>query len=222
MLFNSCEKKDNLIQYFSYRFKYLHYNYFLDKYFYRIMDGIKKTLTGLIILGIGLSSILTPIIFTLNNPEQEINEDNYILIDNLNDEEPQPIKDDGGTGKDDDPEPKDQIITATVDFCPKTLNLKSKGKWVTIYIELPVEYNVANINLTTVILQEIIPAELNPSSLGDYDEDNIPDLMVKFNRQDLKGLLEPGENVEITVTGEFSNGNGLTFEGMDTNSVINP
>ena len=36
-------------------------------------------------------------------------------------------------------------ITATIDFDPDTLNKKSCGKWVVVYIELPSGYIVNNI-----------------------------------------------------------------------------
>ena len=35
-----------------------------------------------------------------------------------------------------------QIIPATIDFDPDTLNLGSNGKWVTVYIELLTGYDV--------------------------------------------------------------------------------
>ena len=50
-------------------------------------------------------------------------------------------------------------------------------------------------------------------NVGDYDNDGIPDLMVKFNRQAVQGILEPGDNVEITVTGELID--EIPFEGKD-------
>jgi hypothetical protein len=83
---------------------------------------------------------------------------------------------------------------ATIDFHPNTLNLKSKGKWVTCYIELE-GHDVEDINIETIAITSIavngedaeviddIPAEDHPTEVGDYDGDGIPDLMVKFDRQ---------------------------------------
>lgn len=45
-----------------------------------------------------------------------------------------------------------------------------------------------------------MPAELGPSGIGDYDDDGIPDLMVKFSRSAVQAILEPGE-VELAVIG---------------------
>ena len=64
-------------------------------------------------------------------------------------------------------------ITATVDIDPDTLNLKSKGKWITAYIELPSGYDVADIDVATVMLDDTVPAESRPSQLGDRDQNRL-------------------------------------------------
>jgi len=108
-------------------------------------------------------------------------------------------------------------ITATIDFDPDTLNQKSQGKWVVVYIELPQGYNVANIIISSLLLEETIPAEPWPYSIGDYDKDGIPDLMVKFNRADVINLLPSGNNVIVHVKGMVGT---TTFEGFDIIRVI--
>ena len=80
-------------------------------------------------------------------------------------------------------------ITATIDFDPNTLNKKSNGNWVTVYIELPAGYNVNNIIISSIRLQGTIHAEPWPYCIGDYDNDGIPDLMVKFKRADVINIL---------------------------------
>jgi parallel beta-helix repeat protein len=107
--------------------------------------------------------------------------------------------------------------TATIDFDPDTLNLKSKGKWVTVYIELPEGYNVMDINPSSIKLNGTL-AEQSPMIIGDYDEDDIPDLMVKFDRSYVQESLKPGDEVEIIVTMELNDGTG--FEGTDYIRVI--
>ena len=108
------------------------------------------------------------------------------------------------------------VVTATVNIAPETLNLISKGKWITAYIELPEGYDASDIDILSVRLNGEIPAELHPTEIGDYDEDGIPDLMVKFGRQDLIAILSVGE-ATLTITGEV---NGISFEGSDTIRVI--
>lgn len=104
-------------------------------------------------------------------------------------------------------------LQAAVDFDPDTSNLKSKGKFVTAYIELPSSYDVAQIDVSTISLNGTVPALPRPTEIGDYDKDDIPDLMVKFDRAAVQSVIGSGESVEVTVTGEVA---GVAFEGRDT------
>lgn len=107
---------------------------------------------------------------------------------------------------------------AIIDIKPNTLNLKSKGKWITTYITLPEDYNVEDIDVETILLDGTIPAGIHPTEIGDYDEDDIPDLMVKFDRAPvikyILGLGFTDGEVILTVTGELLD--GTLFEGTDT------
>jgi parallel beta-helix repeat protein len=105
----------------------------------------------------------------------------------------------------------------TIDFDPDTLNLKTKDNYVTVYIELPKGYDVAKIDVSSIRLNGTVPALAKPTQVGDYDKDGMPDLMVKFDRAAVGGILTAGEQVEITVTGEVA---GIGFEGSDTIRVI--
>jgi formylglycine-generating enzyme required for sulfatase activity len=111
-------------------------------------------------------------------------------------------------------------LQATVDIDPDTLNLKSKGKWITCYIELPEGYDVADIDISTIMLNGQVPAESRPTGILDYDGDGIAELMVKFSRSSVQALLTPGETTELTVTGELVD--GTKFEGTETIRVIDP
>jgi parallel beta-helix repeat protein len=123
-------------------------------------------------------------------------------------------------------------ITAAVDIDPDTLNLRSQRQWITCYIELPESYNLSDIDISTVMLNDTIPVSLLdvpapepvPTEIGDYDSDGIPDLMVKFNRTKvIEFLLSKGimyGNVTLTVTGELFD--GTPFEGTDIVKVLFP
>ena len=115
----------------------------------------------------------------------------------------------------------EKVIPADVTIEPETLNVKSNGEWITAYIELPECYNVADINCSTIRLEDEIAADScdRPleSVIGDHDENGIPDLMVKFDRAEVIEYLEPGESVELCVTGEVA---GKQFKGCDTIRVI--
>ncbi|MBI5676858.1 MAG: hypothetical protein HZC48_13745 [Nitrospirae bacterium] len=108
-------------------------------------------------------------------------------------------------------------ITATINFDPDTLNQRSQGKWVVVYIELPQGYNVADIIVSSILLEGTIPAEPWPYSISDHDKDRIPDLMVKFNRTNIINLLPAGDNVIVHVKGIAGT---TTFEGFDRIRVI--
>jgi len=122
-------------------------------------------------------------------------------------------------------------IPATVDIHPVTLNLKSKGKWITCYIELPEGYNVADINVSTVVLNDTVPAELHPTEVGDYDNDTIPDLMVEFDRAEVISYILANVNmtelyeerfmtIPLTLTGYLYD--GTPFQGSDTITIMLP
>jgi signal peptidase I len=121
-------------------------------------------------------------------------------------------------------------VPATVDIHPDTLNIKSYGRWVTAYIELPQGHNVGNIDLSTVRLcigevtacpdDASVPAREDPSSVGDHDHDDISDRMVKFDRHELIVLLAgQSGDVTLTVAGLVSPP-GEPFAGSDTIRVI--
>jgi hypothetical protein len=54
--------------------------------------------------------------------------------------------------------------------------------------------------------------------IGDYDENGINDLEVKFERQELIPLLNAG-NVSVSICGELND--GTNFEGSKAIKVIN-
>jgi hypothetical protein len=108
-------------------------------------------------------------------------------------------------------------VEATVDLKPETLNRKSAGARVTCYIELPEGCSLADIELGSLLLNGAVPANPFPAAIGDYDDDGIPDLMVKFDRAQLVAVLEPGDQV-VELTGGLSDGTLLV--GSDTVRVI--
>ena len=108
------------------------------------------------------------------------------------------------------------VVSSTINIKPKVLNLKSKGRWITAFIELPEGYEKGDIDISTVMLNGEIPAESHPTKIGVFDEAGISDLMVKFDRQDLIDILSAGE-ATLTITGKV---NDTPFEGSDTIRVI--
>ncbi len=104
------------------------------------------------------------------------------------------------------------IIEVPINLDPDTLNLKSNGNWITVYITLPSEYDPNDVLLPSVLINSTIPA----------DRSDIQDgvLMIKFNRDLLANYLA-GEDglVQLTVTGEIYR--QAIFKGDDQIKVKN-
>lgn len=102
-------------------------------------------------------------------------------------------------------------LEAGIDIDPDTLNVKSKGRWITCYIYLPEDYNVADIDSYSVFLEDEIEA---PWIWFDEKEQVA---MARFNRSEVLDILGAGE-VELTVSGILSD--RTRFKGTDTVTVI--
>jgi PKD repeat protein len=108
----------------------------------------------------------------------------------------------------------------TIDFDPDTLNLASKGKVVTVYIELPAGYSLNQIDISSIKINNTVFALTYPFEINDYDYDGIPELMVKFDRASVialfSGMNIPG-NYVIEVTGKWKD---ICFKANTTIRVI--
>jgi len=103
-------------------------------------------------------------------------------------------------------------VEATVRITPRTLNLKNEDKWMTCHIELPEGYDVADIDIESILLNDVVPAEPDPTGGGGKK------LMVKFSRSAIQDIVSVGE-ADLKVTGLVG---GVYFEGWDTITVIDP
>lgn len=109
-------------------------------------------------------------------------------------------------------EPQKVFLNVNID--PDTLNLKSKGRWITAYIEISPDYDVSNIDITSLLLEDSISAEKHPVKIEDYNGNGILDLMVKFDRADLEDIVYPAPQFELTITGRTYL--GVPLEGSDS------
>ena len=119
-------------------------------------------------------------------------------------------------------------IEALIDIDPDTLNKKSHGKWITVYITLPDGFDVGTIDTSSIAITSLIGETCDPHytqeadlsltpQVGDRDEDGILDLTVKFDRQVLLASLCL-DDVSITIEGELTTGE--LFSGSDSIRII--
>jgi YVTN family beta-propeller protein len=112
-------------------------------------------------------------------------------------------------------------FAADIRVTPRTLNLQSRGRFVTGLIELPVSapIDVYDIDVGSVLLQDTISVVPGSAEFGDEDGDGAEDLVVKFDRSEFQAVIPQGEFVEVTISGEA----GIhTFMGLDTIRTLRP
>jgi hypothetical protein len=106
------------------------------------------------------------------------------------------------------PPPFHVLIPAIVQIKPETLQLKSKGV-MTAYVQLPEQYRIEDINISTVTLQGA------PAVRGNIEGNT---LVLKFDRQKLQNIVTGGE-IELLLSGQLTDGS--IFKGTDAIRVIN-
>ncbi len=105
-----------------------------------------------------------------------------------------------------------QMRSITLDIDPDTLNLKSKGRWITAYFTTEDTY-ADDIDTSSLLLNDVITPEW-------WDMQNNTTLMVKFDRAAVQAIVPLSDSVDIKVTGQWTNGE--SFEVHDMIRVINP
>ncbi|MFQ5838593.1 MAG: hypothetical protein ACE5HJ_07400 [Thermoplasmata archaeon] len=116
-------------------------------------------------------------------------------------------------------------VGANINIDPDTLNLRSRGRFITAYIEIP-DHDLSQVDIGSVMLSDgvgEVPAVSDPDfgfvkdpEIRDRDGDGLPELIVKFSREAVKEVVTTGWNT-LTVSGTV---NGLPFEGSDTIRAI--
>jgi hypothetical protein len=102
-------------------------------------------------------------------------------------------------------------LVAEVRIIPRTINLESKGKWITCYIWLPLGYDVADIDPNSVFLGY----EIQPEQLFVNEREQV--VTAIFSREEVQAVLNIGE-VELTINAQLTD--GTYFEGTDVIKVI--
>jgi hypothetical protein len=102
-------------------------------------------------------------------------------------------------------------LPAEVRIIPQTINLNSKGKWITCYIWLPEGYDVADIDPDSVLLED----EIQPDQFLANEQQQ--DATAIFSREEVQAILNIGE-VELAICVHLTN--GTIFEGTDVIKVV--
>lgn len=126
------------------------------------------------------------------------------------------------------------VIPALVKIDPDTINSKTKGDWITAYIEISEtrwfkDVDSTKIDINTVKLDNYpdrnnkVSAENSPEYdfvtdpnlyLTDHDGDGVLERMVKFNLARVQDILQLGDGISIEITGSLDDGRpfyGLAF-----------
>jgi hypothetical protein len=111
--------------------------------------------------------------------------------------------------------PLEEVAWA-VEASPHTLNLKSNGNSIAVNIELPAGFGFSDIDVSPIQLNGVPQASGSSPQIGDFDNDGLTDLAVKFPRQEVLLTLSVGDSM-LVVTGT---GSGIHFVGNCTVKVI--
>jgi parallel beta-helix repeat protein/predicted outer membrane repeat protein len=97
-------------------------------------------------------------------------------------------------------------ILAEARILPRTINLTSKGNWITCYIWLPDEHDVVDIEPNSVLLED----EIQPDQFSVDKQTQLA--TARFNRKEVQAILDVGR-IELTIIGRLTD--GTVFEGTD-------
>ena len=96
-------------------------------------------------------------------------------------------------------------------FTPRSVNLASKGKWVTVRLEFSGDVTANDVDLSTLLFEGQLPADSAKVLASDQ-------IQLKYSRSAVHELLEIGPSVEVAVSGELNN--GTMFEATDHVKVM--
>lgn len=94
--------------------------------------------------------------------------------------------------------------SALVDFSPKTLNTNITTGTVKATIQ-PLGFDPADIDVSSIRLEGVVPADVSGAVLGDTNDQNLRILTVTFDRAAMTPILSPG-NIQLEVTGSLTSG----------------
>jgi len=115
------------------------------------------------------------------------------------------------------------VLQALVDVAPRVLNLRSAGRWITVFIGVE-GHDAHELDVDSIELRVDgglpLRAAFSGRGYGDHDGDGTTDLMVKFARNEIIAGLTGGGEAVVTITGVLRD--GAPFGGTGTLRVIAP
>jgi flagellar hook capping protein FlgD len=111
------------------------------------------------------------------------------------------------------------IPVDAMDVDPNTLNGASQGNYVTAHIELSPGHDPSLVEPISIRLNGSVSASPEFFEIGDWNENGVPDFMVKFPRAEVEAVLSEGDQVPVTITGTIDN---CPFSGTHMVRVIRP
>jgi hypothetical protein len=116
-------------------------------------------------------------------------------------------------------------VPVAVKLCPPTLTLRGRGRWLTAFITLPAGYRLKDVNVSSIMVNQTVPAAMRFQRIRGCGGREIRALRVRFDRTDvLRYVLGQVTTrmrlitVTLTITGTFKD--GTPFEGSDTIRII--
>ena len=102
-------------------------------------------------------------------------------------------------------------VQAALGLDPGWLRLENGKGEITAHIELPACFPPGDIETSSLLLNNNVSPIRARFSIDDYDGDGVADLTARFSVREAFRVLQPGENVELSISGRLKN--GLRFEG---------
>ena len=113
-------------------------------------------------------------------------------------------------------------IPATVAFYPRTLNLKSRGRWILARVTLPDGYDTCRIDLNGLAIVDPETGQTVAAAVKGKCRRRHKKLMVKFDRRSvINYIAEPNPETVLHITGQLEYNGGLAdFAGSGTVRTI--
>jgi DNA-binding beta-propeller fold protein YncE len=110
-------------------------------------------------------------------------------------------------------------VAADVSVTPRMSEDGSGSRWIAASIRLPGIYFAGEVDLSSIMMQDLIHAQTDRWRIADDDLDGIDELTVYFDRLLFQEAMPQGNSVPVTIRGMVR---GREFVGVDTIQTVRP